>query len=316
MTPTGPTTSHWTTLWQSGVLHSCNSAIQGNYDGHILTFWKTQFQAMRAGQQMVDLGTGNGALPLLAKATNPDLLVHGVDSAQINPAEHMRIGNHDYSGIRFYPGCQMSALPFPDGGIQLITSQYAFEYAPLEPALTEVLRVLDPMTGRIAMLLHSATSEVSRMTARQMQGLHLLFEELEIFAKAQGMARALQVLPQRGSSDAEHARAEFNASANVLMQEMSAGNAAPIVDKAHSLLHGALTHLTRSPAITFDMLGKAETHLQHERQRLQEMQQAAYDPQRLMALAQMLQNAGLTVETGELQQAGAAMGWTLVARHE
>ncbi|MQP75662.1 methyltransferase domain-containing protein [Stenotrophomonas sp. MYb238] len=312
MTSTSPSDLHWTALWQAGVLHSCNSAIQGNYDGQIREFWKSRFQMLHPGQQVVDLGTGNGALLLLAKTTTPGLILHGIDSARIDPAKVMGGEKYDYDGICFHAGCQMSSLPFGDGSTDLVTSQYAFEYAPMQPALAETLRILDPVSGRIAMVLHSEDSEISRMTARQLQGLDLLFADLDIFGKARQLATALRSHP----NGAEQARTKFNSSASLLMQELSSGTHAPIVEKAYALLHGALAQLARSPTTTLDMLDRAETHLRHERRRLEDMQKAAYDQGQLQALAGKLQATGMKVQTGELRQDGTTMGWTLVAHHE
>jgi len=312
MTSTSPSELHWTTLWQAGVLHSCNSAIADNYDGQIREFWKFHFQILQPGQQLVDLGTGNGALLLLAKMVSPGLILHGIDSARIDPAKAMGSEKYDYAGIRFHAGCQMSSLPFGNGSTQLVTSQYAFEYAPMQSALAEVLRILDPTSGRIAMVLHSESSEISRMTTRQLQGLHFLFAELDIFGKARQLAAAL--LFHQGS--AEQARARFNSSALLLMQERSSGTPAPILEKAHALLHGALAQLARSPATTIDLLDRAETLLRHEQGRLEDMRKAAYSQGQLQALAEKLRAAGLKVQTGELRQSDTAMGWTLVAHHE
>lgn len=308
--------NHWTALWQSGVLHSCNSAIAGNYDGQIKTFWERQFNNLIDGQQVADLGTGNGALPLLAKATNPALILHGIDSALINPVQDMRNSHHDYGGIQFHPGCPMNALPFPDGSIQLVTSQFAFEYAPLSSSLAEVLRVLDPQCGRVAMVLHSVDSVVCHMTQCQLQALQLLFEDLNIFHKASVLAAALQHRKQGIAGNPEQARDEFNIAASKLTNELSLPAAAPILEKAYALLHGALMHLASAPEYSADLLEKAGLQLRREQQRLQEMQLATYDQQRLQMLANTLQQAGFKVTTGTLQHAESTMGWTMVAHRE
>ena len=44
--------SPWSRLWQTGVLHSCATGIQGNYDGAILAFWQRQFDARRGRSRM------------------------------------------------------------------------------------------------------------------------------------------------------------------------------------------------------------------------------------------------------------------------
>src|SRR5690606_5536476 len=73
----------WSRLWSTGVLHSCATGIHGNYDGAVLEFWQRQFDSLEDGSRLVDVGTGNGALLLLARQRATErgiqLSMHGVD---------------------------------------------------------------------------------------------------------------------------------------------------------------------------------------------------------------------------------------------
>lgn len=311
--PASGPNEHWTKLWKAGVLHSCNAAMGGNYDGSIRDFWTMQFNAIGPGKSVLDLGTGNGALLLLARETWPDLVLHGIDSAQIDPARDMQHSRIDYRDIHFHPGCSMEAMPFADGSMQLVTSQYAFEYATLPTALAEVLRVLDPERGRIAMAIHSDHSEIAKMTARQLQGLELIFGQLGMFDKAMRLSAGLLQKMQGGPDNAENARLEFNTAAQAMMSALSAPDSAPVIDKAGQLLQSALSHLPHAPAMALESLVRGREQLLHEHKRLQEMAAATYDRPRLDALIERLRGTGMQVEPGVLQQAGMTMGWTLVA---
>ena len=72
----------WSRLWRRGTLHSCATGIAGNYDGEILAFWRRQFQALQSGARVIDVGSGNGPLLLLAAALRrerSDGEPHGLD---------------------------------------------------------------------------------------------------------------------------------------------------------------------------------------------------------------------------------------------
>ena len=111
----------WSRLWATGVLHSCATGIHGNYDGEVLAFWQGQFDLAGDGARILDVGTGNGALLLLARerATRRGigLTLLGVDIADIEPGRAVAGGADRFAGIEFHPRTSVCALPFADGEI-------------------------------------------------------------------------------------------------------------------------------------------------------------------------------------------------------
>lgn len=312
--------NHWTSLWRAGVLHSCSTGIEGNYDGEFAGFWTRQFSAVPAGGLVADIGTGNGALLLLAKSCSTGLRLHGVDSARISPASDITDGQSRYAGITFHAGCNMEQLPFADGSVNLLTSQYAFEYAPREQTVAEITRVV-ATGGHVAMIIHSTGSEIALTSERQKSGFNLLFNELDIFQKAMVLARAVAACPahvrSRLSSDPtiEGYRHDFNQVAGVLIEKLSDPSHPPVLEKAYTVVLQAMKSLQSNPGDSVSRLESAAAQLRDEWQRVIDMGQSAHTAEDLEQVVALFRDRGFKVETGTISQKGVPMGWTLIAHH-
>ncbi|GHG64491.1 hypothetical protein GCM10010919_11080 [Alishewanella longhuensis] len=161
--------AHWSQFWQTTKTLNSFSASENafGYRGELLAFWQQQFSNLGANAQVVDLGTGNGALALAAYryATQHHLnaLVHGVDAAAINPcavfADEANIVG-DLRQIQFHPECSIEAMPFKSGSVDILLSQFALEYAECEPAVAACARVLAPK-GRLVAVMHHQASDIA-----------------------------------------------------------------------------------------------------------------------------------------------------------
>lgn len=335
-----PASAAWSRLWRTGVLHSCARGFSDNYSGEIAAFWHGHIQALPDGACMVDIGTGNGALPLLAsqvaRARGRQLRIHGVDSALIDPVASAGDRAPLYRGITFHPHTPAHRLPFAAGSVDLVTSQYAFEYMPLQPVRDELLRVLHP-SGTLAMVVHSDDSIIARQAPGQVQACRFLFDELDLFGHTRAL---LEVLARTPASDqaraalagdpvAEAARAAFNRAAGRLTQRLAQAPAVDLLQRAATHLRHILAASAQSPAQALELLGRAEQGLRDERERLRQLQAAFQDAAGRQRLADAFAGQGLAVELAPLDvqppatAAGAAaappagrvrMGWSLVAR--
>jgi hypothetical protein len=317
----------WSRLWRSGVLHSCASGITGNYDQEFSRFWTGAFLHLRPRDIMVDLGTGNGAIPLLARAyanaNGFDLNLHGVDVADIDPARSVPNGSLLHADTIFHPRTSMTALPFDDGEVALVCAQYAFEYAPREAAARELLRVIGSQ-GRAALVLHSEDSIIAETTRHQLRAIQWLLHETPILEATSRLlnATAGATTPEKrkvlaANPAAEACRHSFNEAASALMDEIEARTEAPILQAVAT----EISRQIRDIPATADEAASRSRALRHwvedERHRLTSMQTACLDAHQLAELAQLLSASGRTVVTGQLAyETRIPMAWTIVVGDE
>lgn len=316
----------WTRYWRGGNLHSCGQAFAGNYAGAIAQFWTTQFEACGPAAVILDVGTGNGAIPRLAhdhaRAHGRQWRIHGADLAAIDPASVAGLEGARYADLTFHPGTPMAQLPFADASVDLLTGQYALEYSDMGSSLREFARVL-VSGGRVAFVLHRADSVVLRATAPQLEDCSFLFLDTRLYQRARELATYLArantpALREQLSGDvgAERARAKVNESAEAILERIKS-SAVP------GLLQTAFAHVGevfRNAHVWGELrvreyLAWSEQALRDEEQRLRDLARAALDRPGIVALAENFAAAGFVrPEIGELLHApGMAMGWTLTA---
>ncbi len=168
---------HWSTYWQSAL--SLNSFSEGEmaagYQGELKDFWYQIFSCLPAAAEVLDVGTGNGALALMllqyADASGSQFTVRASDAAEIDKELIMRkfpALRADISRIDFYPETKIESLPFADGSLSLITSQFALEYAQPSQAVQSCMRVLKP-AGRLEAVIHHAETPLLQQSRQLLQ---------------------------------------------------------------------------------------------------------------------------------------------------
>ena len=324
-TPADDAQAVWTRLWRSGVLHSCATAIDGNYDGPVRAFWQSRFDRVPDGGRVVDVGTGNCALALLAagaaRASGRHMEIHGVDLADISPAAAGAADAAAFDGIRFHARTPLTALPFGDGGVDLLVSQFAFEYAPRDAAVSEALRVLGP-GGGAAMVLHSDHSLVARVSAERLpwfghllRGSPMLDAARTMIGVLAGAGSASQRAALANDTQAEAARAAFNAAAEALLDRAREPGAGEVLGRFMPALAQAVKSAARDPEAAGRAFDALRQWLHDEEARLLQMRAAQLDAAGLEALASRFSEAGYQVACGSLEQRpGAVLGWTLEAQ--
>lgn len=317
----------WSRLWRRGTLHSCATGIAGNYDGAILAFWRRQFQALQSGARVVDVGSGNGPLLLLAAALRRersdgephglDLDLHGVDIAQIDPVRDVPDGARQFAGMHFHPATPTERLPFEDGSVQLLCSQFGIEYAPRDAAVGEAVRVVAPR-GRIALVLHSDDSIVARTSIAQRQAAAFLRADCPVVERAVALVpvlhRASTTRGMDGATDAEALRQAFNTSAAALMDEIERVPAAELLQRVAQQLQAALRLAATAPDEAIARLHALRESIEDEDTRLAHLQAALLDQDALDAMSNTLVASGFRTTLGTIEQRpGVKMGWTLEA---
>lgn len=219
----------WSRYWQAGPLHCLAESFTGNYDGGIGSFWKEVSSSLGEGQRVLDIGTGNGALPALLEELCPEtmLRIDAVDLAQPSPRWHAALPRETRDRIRFHGNVRAEVLPFADARFDLAVSQYGVEYSDHAASARELARTLKP-GGRCAFVLHHAASRLHAVARDEVTAAeHLLasgglFEHAERLLPYLAKAAAGQAGQLRADAGANEARESFNRTMQSL-QESAGG---------------------------------------------------------------------------------------------
>ena len=310
-------TKAWTAYWAAGHLHSLSSAFEANYTGPLAEFWETQFEALPKDAALLDIGTGNGAIPLLAEANERSTgwKIVGIDLAEVD-ANRVPEG----SNVELIGGVSGEALPQDDASQDLVTSKYAFEYMPREASLSEIMRVLKP-GGQFAAILHHDQSVIAQFSLQELQQIQLLgrsqvFPLMAQLLNALGDFKPSDLATHRANPQADNLRDQFNRVAGELhaMQNQFMNP---------SFMLGCLSTLV-SVFDQLDNLNPAERqqHVEACRmrvalnmERLKDFTTAALTEDEFKTLCQQLEDAGMTILKAEkLADGDDLLGWQLVAQ--
>lgn len=166
--------SHWTHYWNTAS--SLNSFSEGSmaagYAGELQSYWHTVFSTVAATGTILDIGTGNGGIAVLAQQFNLDnnraAKVLATDAAAISP-EKIQQKFPELADviklIRFFPNTAIEQMPFAKDSIALICSQFALEYAHPETAVASCMRVLEPSGQLVAVIHHADTALLKQSRA-------------------------------------------------------------------------------------------------------------------------------------------------------
>lgn len=318
--------SAWTNYWSSGALHSLTGTLPDDYAGKLGRFWHEAMSWLEPEHRVLDLGTGNGALPAFACRLLPGRLprIDAVDLAELAPLWLADAPAECRAAVHFHPRCEMEQLPFEPGSFHLVASQYALEYTDLQRSVAEIGRVLAP-GGRVALILHaehSRLAHVARAEASHSEWLLrpdgyltaalALYPFIARAASPEGRA-ALQQDPQANAS-----RARYNEAVASLTTRAEASD---IPDLLLQALQTA-TRLTGAAAATGDARVATQPHVEYVAQlrnaalRYEELVEHALDAGEADQLVGLMEQAGLVdCRLGELfHENGALLGWTFTGR--
>lgn len=121
----------------------------------LVAYWQDLFANMKPGIHVLDVGTGNGVVAYLAQIGIGDTAkVVGIDFAEIDPVHSIKDEEKQQTlkKIQFIPNTAIESFATEDQ-FELITSNYAIEYAPLELALAKVKSLLAP-NGQFVGIIH------------------------------------------------------------------------------------------------------------------------------------------------------------------
>ena len=311
----------WSAFWAGGTLHSCTGSFDERYSGAIGAFWDAVLDDIAPGARVLDLATGNGALPLRVwNRHGRGVQVDAVDLASLAPAWYQPAL---HPSIRFHPGTSMEALPFADAGHDHVLSQYGFEYADRDAALGECLRVLAP-AGGLAFVMHHAGSVLVDVGREELANIRCLLAPDGLLATAREaipwIARARARHRGSGSDvatapDALRARGAYNDAMARLAGAIAASPVPDALVEGRQWVHGLLS-ATRAADASLEALQGYRDSLEDAALRTGEMLDHALADADVDAMVAWLRGArpDATVAARPLRQAEGVLGWALTCR--
>lgn len=298
-------------------MHSCLGSFDDAYGGAIGQFWREVAAKLSPDSHVLDVGTGNGALPkLLWDRVGEGAAIHidAVDLADVAPMWHDTLR---YPFIRFHPGVAMERLPFDDGVFDLVVSQFGIEYAQRPAVLHEVLRVTGS-AGVCAFVMHHESSVLARV-AREEAG-----HQGRLLAASGPLEAAAAVLPwiaqarsgniPAGDARAEAARARYNESMNVLKARVAESPVPDLLIQLMQWLHRMIATLQPVALPTaLKALDEARMGLRDAQLRTGELLDHALSQRDVNEIAEVFRSVrgGADISVEEITQEGGVLGWAL-----
>lgn len=299
-------TSIWNRYWQADRGAACQADDRGLYTGVVAGAWKAFANQLCPGSRVLDLATGNGAVPeLLVESIRPDqtpVTIFGVDRAVIHPRQH---GSREI-GIecRWFPHTPIEALPFAANMFHAVTSQYGVEYGDLELAIAEAARVLRP-GGHLQWICHVRSGHLARDAKEEAKRARSLIS-LRLPEKVANLVR-IQVRNGRFIDDSHRATATTPEARSVgtgLREGFRISGSKPGAPNGnlglviHNLAH-LYQHRERHPVeLVLEKLDELAEEIEVHAGRLEALYAAALDADRMRLLLSRLEAAGLAIGAG------------------
>ena len=292
---------------------SCPTDSADGYSGNVRKVWEQFFSVLPAGARILDVGTGNGALPLIAvdaaRKRSVVFEVHGVDLARIDPRRVVPGGEQLFGNTVFHAGVAAEAMPFADGYFHAVAGQYSLEYTRRDAALAEIRRVL-AAKGPARFMLHHASSIVVTTAHESLAHARELDERAAAFADLREYVAAERTDAERAAR--LHAR---------IVERIAHLHRLSAQSKGSQLLADVLPALGRlfelrqrlSPSEFDEAFDRTYRAFKAALQRLREMIDAALDEPAMQRVAAQARAAGFgDVRFAPLvQDAGTLVGWQL-----
>ena len=309
----------WSAYWAAGALHSCADSFVGNYSGVIAEFWKPRFKSLMPQSTVLDLATGNGALPLLlweCRQGLDDVHVDAVDLAQVSPGWHQQ---DVHRNITFHPGVAMEQLPFADATFDLAVSQFGLEYAQWPAALHEILRVSRPH-GSAAFVMHHPQSIIVQVGREELKNLEFLLRPDGLLDAARRvmpwMAHASAGRQARlQDPEAAAGKQAYNLAASLISQQIDASPVPDLLLEVRASVHSLLKGITAAGCDTqMEQLENLGHALREAALRAAELVEHAVDRQRLNNLVELFQAARPThrIVCEPIAQEEGILGWSVL----
>jgi SAM-dependent methyltransferase len=287
----------WADFWSGSNARpsTCLPTALAKIDASQTATWRTFALALPNRAHVLDLGTGDGVVLRKMQQARGDLRLTGVDSApSLPPAPR---------GLTLRPAVAMEALPFGPARFDAVSSQFGYEYSDTSVSAGEVVRVLRP-GGRLLFVVHRRDGPIVAHNLPRRDALRWALSESGYLAKATALVGARRVAPLPTPPTFRDAPEE---AARLFPGQSAAGEFLQALYQTLELSRGA------PAAETLDALAELESKARYEIARIDTLDRAACNSERLDRIIQELRSAGLAVEPqGVLtEQSGRPFAWVV-----
>lgn len=322
-----PAAVSWSRYWASGALHSCPNAFSGNYDDEVREHWHACFSKLPDGARVLDIGTGNGAVALLARDAARSLgrrfQIEGIDVAVIDPATAVAQQDVDFTDIVFHGETRIEDTAYPSTYFDAASSHYAIEYSDVSQSLPELARILKP-GGWAEFVIHHADSPALATTRAELKAFAYLRDEAPVLLESCKLLQKL--LHARDASDLaalmqDTTLRKQDENVRSLLQRVSQfAQSQPGVAFVQGIVQQIAKTLqdtpTTGPTIALERLAVLGEEMSAHHDRLAAISRAAHTPQGIAEFCHLATRAGFVVETpGQLlRRQRDLIGWVCSAR--
>lgn len=297
--------------------------------------WNRFFCSLHDGARILDVGTGNGAIAIIAndsaKSRGCTFEIHASDQSDIDPGAYLGDSGLSLAGIHFHARTPTETLTFQNAYFDAVTGQFALEYADMPRAVGEISRVLKT-NGVVHFLLHMRGSNIFDQTVLQLGDIDVLLDKMQLLQKARRMMIAVYALEAGNGPHedvyirAQAARAEYLESAKEADRQLPATTYKELFVSVLRVVAFYWDHRRAYDLGTFlARTEQMEDEIRMARKRHAAMCRHALDHAGIHALGELFEDCGFTpprIEVLKMSLSGkpaASVGWELssvMVRHE
>lgn len=290
----------WTNYWQAQVRDAFAASESENQA--LQALWHALFLDWQAGDRVLDIGCGNGALArtlgAFADAHRRRFSYVGIDQAELSRTGGL---SFEYLQTELVGGVPAEAGAFPAASFDRIVSQFGFEYCDVVGVIEKMRDWLDD-DGSVSMLLHTRDSALSSEVNYTLEQMRMAEESALLVVVARLLSRLAEA---GGPVGADPTSARLRELINSTCRELEA-KAANLPNPAFlkrfvSLCLGMFDARRAQipPAIKLSNLTLLSTQLIHHKARLVQQQRVALDEAGLSRLADLLAARGFRCSRSE-----------------
>ena len=291
--------SAWTLYWSNNTPQSCIASAHAADAEAINNIWWNFASTQGENASILDLATGNGAVPTAMLGSGASYTITAVDRADIDPLKFLEEPGQ-LQNVTFMGGVDVGKLPFADRSYDALSSQFGIEYADLSAVAVEVARVLKP-GGQCLFLMHHRSSAIVGPN-------ELLIAELEYCLEEDSLIDTLRtfVAGTKSAGQLEEKGQQYLQSSGRKTKQISG----QVFEAISAILQIAEKNIIGAAEVSEAMI--ARLHAEHGR--LTQMQQASLDSTGIMQFKSRLQGQGMLMGEPETFSVGsgeeeALVGW-------